>query len=155
MPWLVATVAAARHSWRSARFVRRWDLLRLVPDWAFFAPNPGTSDYRLVARARSPDGSTGDFVEIRTGGTGLHRSVWNPRKRIAKTVHDCAQALIDLEGEALEGVQYTLAYLTLLSLVQSQVHGAGGSVQFLLFRVAPYLDEPVLVVRSGFHPLPG
>jgi hypothetical protein len=155
VPWLAATLAAAKQTWRTARVVRRWDVLRLVPDWVFFAPNPGTSDYRLLARLREPDGSTSEFTEIPTGTGGVRRSIWHPEKRISKTIYDCARALIELEGERREGAEYTLAYLTLLNLVESRLDRSGpAKLQFLLLRVTPYLDEPQLIVRSGFHPLP-
>jgi hypothetical protein len=152
--WLAATLAVSIRSPRTAGPVRRADVLRLVPDWFFFAPNPGTSDYHLLARVRRPDGSTSSFSEMAPVTTAWRRCVWHPEKRFLKTVFDCGQALMKLEGDARSGVEYTLAYLTLLKLVTSRIDTASSAaVQFMLLRTNPYLPQPELLARSRFHPL--
>ena len=128
-------------------------MLGLVPGWSFFAPNPGTFDYHLLARARSPDGSTGPFTEIAAPRSRLRRTFWHPEKRVRKVIFDCCQDLVTLRGPDRAGAEYTLAYLTLLNLAASRVDQAtGASVQFLLVRSSPYM-QPELLVRSRFHPL--
>jgi hypothetical protein len=152
--WLAATLATAVEGSRPARLVRRADVLGLVPGWSFFAPNPGTFDYHLLARPRHPDGSTGPFTEIAPPRSRLRRSIWHPEKRVRKLIFDCCQELVTLRDAGRSGAEYTVAYLTLLNLAGSRVDQAGtASVQFLLVRSGRHVQQPELLVRSRFHPV--
>jgi hypothetical protein len=152
--WLALTFVVGVEGTRGSRFVRRADVLGLVPGWSFFAPNPGTVDYHLLARTRSPDGSTGQFEEIAPPVSPLRRSIWNPEKRVRKAIFDCGQELVLLPLEELGTAEYKLSYLALLSLVTSSMDCAGvASVQFLLLQSGPAPQEPELLIRSRFHPV--
>ena len=154
--WLAATVAAAVEGSRAARFVRRVDSLALVPTWSFFAPNPGTFDYHLLARSRGRNGATTPFSEIAPPVPRLRRSVWHPEKRIRKAIYDCCHELVALRGLDRSGAEYTLAYLTLLNLASARVsQREADAVQFALVRSSARLEQPELLVRSRFHPLAG
>jgi hypothetical protein len=152
--WLALTFVVGLEGTRGARAVRRADVLGLVPGWSFFAPNPGTVDYHLLARTRSRDGSTGPFREIAPPASPLRRGIWNPEKRVGKAIFDCGQELVLLPPEELDTAEYTLSYLALLSLATSRMDCTGAaSIQFLLLQSAPSLREPELLVRSQFHPV--
>jgi hypothetical protein len=152
--WLALTFVVGVEGSPGARVVRRADVLGLVPGWSFFAPNPGTVDYHLLARTRRPDGSTGPFTEIAPPVSPLRRSIWNPGKRVRKAIFDCGQELVLLPVEELGAVEYTLSYLALLSLVTSRTDCTGAaSIQFLVLQSGPSLGEPELLIRSRFHPV--
>jgi hypothetical protein len=138
---------------RPARLVRAADALGLVPGWSFFAPNAGTFDYHLLARWRNPDGTTGPFTEIAPPSISLRRSVWHPEKRVRKLIFDCCQELVTLRGDERSAAEYTLAYLTLLTLAASRADQSAASVQFLLVQSSLHQQKPELLVRSRFHPV--
>ena len=152
--WLAATIAAAFEGSRAARVVHRVDALGLVPIWTFFAPNPGTFDYHLLSRTRARDGSTTPFGEVAPPVGMLRRSLWHPQKRVRKAIYDCCHELLAMRGVEREGAEYSLAYLTLLSIVVADATRPDAeAVQFALVRSGVQLAEPELLARSRFHPL--
>jgi hypothetical protein len=154
--WLAATLAAAVDDSFGKRRVRRGDVLGLIPAWSFFAPNPGIFDYHLLARSRRRDGSVEPFSEIAPPEVTPWRSIWHPEKRVRKTIFSCCEDLRRLDDAERAGVEYTLAYLTLLTLASSRVDPADtASVQFMLLRTGAQLEQPELLVRSRFHPVAG
>ena len=48
--------------------LKKWlaskDALSLLPSWSFFAPIPGTSDYRIIFRDFSEDKSLGSWKRL-------------------------------------------------------------------------------------------
>src|SRR5581483_6746809 len=44
------------------------DRLAIIPHWTFFAPNPGTSDFHLLARDRLAGGGFSAWKEVAPGG---------------------------------------------------------------------------------------
>jgi hypothetical protein len=154
--WFAATLVAAVEDAFGKRRVRRPDVLGLIPAWAFFAPNPGIYDYRLLVRSRRSDGPTEPFEEVAPPEVLRWRAVWHPEKRVRKLIFACCEDIRRLEGDARAGVEYTIAYITLLNLVTSTIDPATtDAVQFILVRSSPRMEEPELLVRSRFHPVPG
>jgi hypothetical protein len=145
----------------------RWDKLYLiVPDWRFFAPNPGIHDHHLLLRDQLTDGTLTGWREISSleERTLLH-SVWHPHRRAEKTVFDASAELLrfigqhgQLDGNADPTVQLSVPYLTLLAHVTTREHHPDAvRTQFLIAVSGGYEeeDEPTMVFLSEFHALGG
>lgn len=73
----------------------RFDPVSLLPYWSFFAPVPGTSDYRILVRAKDADGQVGSWTEICVHEKrSAPHLFWNPNKIRQKCVSDCVSALL-------------------------------------------------------------
>lgn len=109
-----------------------------LPTWSFFAPRPGTSDYRLLYREGAARGMmcmNWDEIDVGWKATRLVRCIWNPEKIGHKALCDCVQILItsvsELSQERRHLVFVSRAYLTLLSYVISKTTPATGTfIQF-------------------------
>ncbi|MFF5986741.1 hypothetical protein [Prauserella flavalba] len=160
--WFGLTVVGQK-LYRDQRKQTIWDKLYLViPDWRFFAPNPGIHDHHLLMRDQLADGSLTAFREI--GGvqerTLLH-AVWHPHRRAEKTVFDSVAELLRYVGQHGEGLngpdpslQLSVPYLTLLSYVTSREHHPDAvRTQFLIAVSGGYEeeDEPTMVFLSELH----
>ena len=97
--WLAVTAVKQAGAWSPALLDWfRYDVLRLIPGWTFFAPNPAVSEVRFFVRFRvRADGKTyGDWLEpdlIRSQARRLPESLFHPRRRIEKELADLADFL--------------------------------------------------------------
>ncbi|MFC4001150.1 hypothetical protein ACFS2C_07675 [Prauserella oleivorans] len=162
--WFGLTVVGQK-LYRDATKRTGWDKLYLViPDWRFFAPNPGIYDHHLLMRDELADGSLTGFREISSmeERTLLH-ALWHPHRRAEKTVFDVAAELLRYVGEhglvrggADPTVQLSVPYLTLLAHVTAQQHHPDAvRTQFLICVSGGYdeEEEPTMVFLSEFHSL--
>lgn len=164
--WFAASVAGQK-LWRPARTRSRWDRFHLViPDWRFFAPDPGVYDHHLLVRGLNDAGEAGPWREI----TGIEdrqplHAFWNPGQRGDKAVFDvCAELFRFVErhrgdhipaDELANRVQLSVAYLTLLNYVAGRIEEPGSTeVQFMI-AVSGGLDDedPEVVLVSERHPI--
>lgn len=86
--WLIASaINQLPHRFRPS--LSQWDPLGLLPAWSFFAPTPGTSDYRLAIRdIEGSDGWTA-WREVEMYAPPIWiRAVWNPGKLETKALFD-------------------------------------------------------------------
>lgn len=158
--WLLASLV-------SQSPFRRWDHLRrldvfhlIIPDWRFFAPNPGIDDYHVLARDLGPDGARDPWFEV--GFVGERRWTqffWFPARRYEKTVFDAANELIKIcvEAEDTEAASMTVPYLTLLNHVRASDRHAPAAqrTQFMVATSDGYAEseEPMLLYVSDTHRL--
>jgi hypothetical protein len=78
-------------------FLNRLDPVGVLPYWSFFAPKPGTSDYRVLVRKKDADGNVGSWSEICVLQPRLASHLfWNPGKLRQKCVYDCVRFLLRL-----------------------------------------------------------
>lgn len=72
------------------------DRLDLLPNWKFFAPVPGTQDFRIVYQDSTSDEVAGSWREwdVIVSGRKLVDGAWNPRKHFQKAAIDVAQILL-------------------------------------------------------------
>jgi hypothetical protein len=67
--------------------IRKHDYFGLVPEWRFFAPNPGRVDYHLLFRDEYRNGTVGNWTEAAPiGQRGAWAMVVNPKRRRNKGV---------------------------------------------------------------------
>jgi len=140
------------------KIIRKLDWFSLIPEWRFFAPNPGQHDYHLLYRDKFQDGSLTQWTEIMlTTQRRWWNMVWNPGKRGNKafldTVIEFAQSAISGSDRALE---LSIPYLTLLNYVSSVPRSTLPEfTQFLLMYSfgGSFEDDPDLFYLSRFHSL--
>ncbi|MBK1787263.1 hypothetical protein [Prauserella cavernicola] len=149
--------APGRRSW--------WDkLYLLIPDWRFFAPDPGIHDFHLLYRDELEDGSLTPWKEITSvEERRWSHAFWHPHRRVEKCIFDISKELTKFIEEChrdpdrpVESVQVSVPYLTLLAHVTEQSHApATTCTQFLVSISAGYdeHDEPRAIFLSALHPV--
>lgn len=119
---LVLTVLCQRPPWKWLRDLKYRDVAALIPAWTFFAPNPGTTDTRLLWRELRCDGSVSVWHEVLPPRGGLRRAVWNPGKREGKVITDAGPMVLRMVAND-PGSMLTLVsvpYLLLLHRVSAE-----------------------------------
>jgi hypothetical protein len=148
----------------SPRWVKHHGLFpkHVIPKWTFFAPSPGTVDYRVVFQDyRTEDEPIGGVREIPLHvNRSLLHAVWNPEKRRRKAIFDITQLLQQMQETPLErpnvGIQTTTPYLALLNIVMAIETRAQDAHfrRFLLVYTRGFEGDvdPLPVFVSSFHP---
>ncbi|MCC7377384.1 MAG: hypothetical protein IT581_22175 [Verrucomicrobiales bacterium] len=153
--WALSTVLV--HFDRFSPLIRAVDFFTVVPEWRFFAPNPGRGDFFLLYRDQLDDASVTDWREVRIiRPRAVWSAVWNPRRREAKALFDAAIDLARTARDEPDSVMGSIPYLTLLSYVSAQPHWTQAvRTQFLL--MLQDNDEPNRDIRpvhlSDLHAL--
>lgn len=156
--WLILTVVNQFHEKRPA-WLKSLDIFGLIPIWTFFAPNPGMTDYHLLYRDRLPDGTLGQWKEVRLQTrTGTLSAVWGPDRRRNKTLSDLVSATIQLaRTNGQKGIPVSIPYLLLLNYITSLPHSlAADSTQFMVMEHEGYHESPDpsrVLMLSGMHRL--
>ena len=157
-----ALVLTAVAQTRKVNFVRRLkshDVFALMPVWTFFAPNPGTTDTRVLWRERLVDGAVSAWREIEPPTGGLLRTVWNPRKRIRKAITDAAPIVARRAASEPDNklLLVSIPFLMLLNHVSSQpASPLAAARQFVIVQTAGADDEegePRILLVSNWHAL--
>lgn len=154
--WAVVS-CVAQFSSRRILPLRQADWFALIPQWTFFAPNPGTSDYHLMFRDRLKDGGYSQFKEIHLAfPRKLTDTLWNPGKRNQKILSDLVQALAQMVDEIeLSQMVFTIPYILLLNYVSNVEHFHNAlATQFIIVE-SPKLNSktPAIIYISAFHRL--
>jgi hypothetical protein len=135
----------------------RYDVLRLLPRWTFFAPNPAMRDIHVVSRDRFADGSTSPWGSVIFAPPRAALDfIWHPGKRPRKVVSDAAQSVKMIQYESgADGIQYSLPYLVILSHCLSQhprLDGASAR-QFAIVETTGREDRRLWIAfTSHYHP---
>lgn len=122
--WISLTIArniygVMGRSWRVPDIMTLW----LIPIWHFFAPNPGTTDYKVMVRDWAIGGTPGAWLEVVSASAQRNSKwtrilFWNPGKRLNKTLVDLAGhlklTLQTYEPEELDAIQVSFPYLAIL-----------------------------------------
>ena len=138
-------------------WLRRHDLLGLVPEWKFFAPIPGRGDFHLLYRDWFAEVAT-DWTEIVVGGERRWWNfLWHPRRRERKATFDAARELPHfLAPERRATAALSVPYITLLTYVSGHPRTLRpDKTQFLLMYSEAALDEgePQVSLLSFRHDL--
>jgi hypothetical protein len=158
--WLVLSVLyQLRLGWVVR--VKEHDWFGLIPRWAFFAPRPATSDYRVLYRDRLSDERLTEWREaLVCGERGAWSVVWNPQKRKQKAVSDFLRSMTRAfrkNGGDAASLQQNLGYIGLLQLASRAAHDpASEATQFAIWQTYGFfsLRPARLVMHSRFHGLP-
>lgn len=114
--WVALTVGLQVPGLRT--MIRRLDVLLLLPEYRFFAPNPIQYDYHLLYQDEFGDGSVSGWTEVcKLQDRRVVDVVWNPGKRERKALIDAINLLNEISP--LEGVYVpaTTPYLLLLNKI--------------------------------------
>jgi hypothetical protein len=125
--WFVLTIMN-QFTNRFGAWVNKINIYGFIPGWTFFAPTPGTLDYRLLYRDVFADGTTGTWQEVDWCCPRLWLdAVWNPKRYATKLVVDSINGLalvfsamakqgIDVQQEP-QGMMLSTPYVALLNIV--------------------------------------
>ena len=138
-------------------WIRGSDFFSLIPEWKFFAPAPGRWDYYLLYRDQLADESVTDWTETEVAGTRQWWNfIWNPSRRGRKALFDATSEMGRRLVAGEEGLEASVAYLTVLNYVSSLPRSSASRfTQFLLLRMhAPFSGQaPDLIFSSTLHSL--
>lgn len=149
--WLLVTVVAQCPG-KIPAMLRRYDYLQLIPRWTFFAPNPETSDFRLLVRYQYLDGNLGGFTEIALYEHGILRPLWNPARRNAKILIDSVHILTDLANHGITELERTVPYLLIKNFVKNLPKDSSvAALQFII--VSSKQSEPSAIRLLVASPL--
>jgi hypothetical protein len=107
---------------RMQLWLGRYDMFGLLPCWSFFAPNPGTTDYRLVYRDLNAEGDASAWLEAPLLSGSSFRFIWHPEKHRAKALTDLIQILFRTSAELDDEIgklALTWPYIAILAHVTS------------------------------------
>jgi hypothetical protein len=140
-----------------APWLRSQDVLRLVPEWRFFAPIPGMGDFHLLYRD-TYTGSTTDWTEIKIGDDRRWWNfLWHPRRREEKALTDAIRVMQPyLTPERIATAPLSVPYLTLLTYVSGLPRTLRPrQTQFLvMYSEAAIQDgQPQICLVSNIHEL--
>jgi hypothetical protein len=136
--------------------IGRWDYLKLVPRWTFFAPNPGINDYHLVYRDRLTNGSYSAWREVVHLNSGDNIScLWNPQRRVTKTIADAVNNIMRVNlqiANFAKSAKFTLEYMLLLRAAQNEPT-EGPDRQFAIIQTHGFVGarEAELLLLSELH----
>jgi hypothetical protein len=155
--WLLLTLPAQYRDWGTR--IARFDPLRLIPRWTFFAPNPAIHDHNLIVRSRDARGKETSWRSVRVcPPRSAIDVVWNPHKRVRKVVIDLIQSLSMLRrrpGIGDYGCPTTMPYLLLFHYCARQCEIVEGrEFEFAIVRTSGRSNRRLwMVYSSGFHAL--
>jgi hypothetical protein len=134
------------------------DVFSLIPNWSFFAPRPGTSDYHLLFRDVNSRGEPGKWQEIPLAERrSLWGAIWNPQKRRTKTLSDVVRGLLRLaQDKSLRDYSFTLPYLAILNYISSLPHPElSVQTQFMILKSDGFFSkqDPEFLFLSNLHGL--
>lgn len=159
--WLLIT-CVSQPLFFTTNWISRYDVLRLIPIWTFFAPNPGVSDFNLLSRFKLQDGTITTFDEIPLRGPKkISTALFNPHRRLQKALHDHARSVVmqietELTDENRDNIKLTFSYISLLSYCAELPAPADAHfIQFIILESFGYqpLTDTRLIINSEFHKL--
>jgi hypothetical protein len=158
--WLATTVLYATPL-GTRLAAKRALLLRLVPQWNFFAPIPGTHDFHLLYRDQLADGRVGPWRECAefTGKRSAAAPIWHPEKRVKKTICDITVTFMGNPADTATPIEQDLVklsmpHLLLLNYVAALPRSSlSAARQFVLIETCASDPKPNILVLSGLHSL--
>lgn len=150
---------------RYGDWIKRINLMGLIPAWTFFAPTPGTIDYRLVYRDKERSGFT-EWHELQwCTRRRMIDAVWHPERHRTKLIIDCVSAFILTVKEMSKlGVNVesdptsymiSVPYMALLNIINGIPRSSIDAIarQFAVIEVSPSnpTAAPNLIVCSSAH----
>lgn len=158
---LISAVAQLTIVFPWLKRLQRLEPFGLIPRYHFFAPTPGTTDYHLLARVRTPAGQFSAWRDTTPFRRRPWNFIWNPDRRTQKALHDLVTTLLDESKTcSARATQVSVPYLALLNRAMATVGsseepGERSHVQFLIaLSTGTLSDEPAgPVFVSSLHPV--
>jgi hypothetical protein len=154
--WLGISALSQVSSGAFERWVARIkarDVAGLIPQWAFFAPNPGITDHHLLYRDRGPESRVTPWRAVPRQKRRGPRALWNPGKRAEKALVDATSVLVGMAPRAGDATNLALSapYLVLLEHVSAQPRARRATArQFMVIEIvgAGLLPAKAVLVSS-------
>jgi hypothetical protein len=132
------------------------DIFSLIPNWTFFAPRPGTSDYHLLFRDVNCEGESCKWQEIPLAERRtLWGALWNPQKRKTKTLSDIVRGLVTIaQDRSIKDYSLTLPYLVILNYISFLPRSLPcKETQFMILKSDGFFSEhePQFLFLSNQH----
>jgi hypothetical protein len=118
--WFLVSVLNQFQYGRLVSRLKEYDVAALIPTWTFFAPRPGTTDYRLIYRDRIVDEGESSWQALSVDPPGAWKFLWHPQKRLEKLITDCVLSLLPTYDPARLDHLLGVPYLVLLSMVETE-----------------------------------
>ncbi|MEH0432866.1 hypothetical protein QBB34_42360 [Streptomyces stelliscabiei] len=160
---MLAVTVAGQHPFEQFSRFRAKDVLSLVPNWRFFAPNPCMHDSHFLYRTVDADGNASPWQDaFATETRKPQHIVWFPTRRADKGMVDaCADILPTLEFGGFEGAARTPGYRLITENLRVLIRSRGPvpegvrGFQFALAKDTGYdtRHRPSLLFVSPFVPL--
>ena len=100
-------------------------VLFVIPEWAFFAPTPLISDYRVSIRQVYGSPAESRVVPLHFERAGIWRVAFNPAKRPRKFIDDIISLVFEelraARSSDFREIHVSLPYLLLLNFGRSQI----------------------------------
>jgi len=134
------------------------DPFSLIPQWNFFAPNPGMHDFHLLYRDKLKDGSITELKEFPIcEARKLINIFWNPNKRESKVLSDIVVNFTEISIRFPDNDSasiISIPYLIILSQIsQSHYTESATHRQVIIVQFEGYKNSkpPDIVFTSAFH----
>jgi hypothetical protein len=155
--WLILTILAQSPRFKWIRWFQDRDYLALIPNWSFFAPNPGMGDFHLFYRDKLFDGQLTLWQDVAFSNGSLLQSIWNPDKRRRKAITNACLLLIQMASGKPKGEMLfvSMPYLLILRYIKTLLpNNSSHARQFLIAQTYGYYNssqEPKILFISQFH----
>jgi len=134
----------------------RFPLLRKIPQWKFFAPNPGIEDLYVMYRTDDKDGWSRWRELVLARKASSFSAFWNPGSRAGKALFDAAHQLRTLAGygSSFEWATASDSYALIRNVVRARCVEDGDHVRFQFMILASVPQEgademkPILVSET-------
>ena len=121
---------AGQHPLTEFGRVRRKDLLILLPNWRFFAPNPATTDYHFLYRTVDAEGAASSWHDV----SGIEdrkpmHLFWFPTRRADKSIFDACQEILPVLEQGFGVAARTPGYRLVTGYVRAHITAEGESAR--------------------------
>ncbi len=156
--WIVATVIFSIYSSKFKLLSKIGIFGYLVPQWNFFAPNPGMSDFYLLYRTQTESGEVSNWKNINEIPKRKWYSIfWNPDKIKKKAILDYAVELkssfSDIKNEGDEQLlTISSPYLLIINSISYMLKNSGHNfVQFMILEENCLTEDISACLISKLH----
>lgn len=150
--FLISILNQFRLEWFKS--IKYRDIFALIPSWSFFAPNPGRTDYHLMTRFETKKETITPWQDLSINHKTTISGIWNPRKRMQKTLTDCTSEIKYLKVDYnTDSIELTNAYLTILSIALTFRHPDATKIQFSIIETYGHFNptQPNPILISNWH----
>lgn len=156
--WIILTVIFSMFSGKFKIVSKIGVFGYLIPQWNFFAPNPGTSDFYLLYRTQTESGVLSHWKNLNEiSERKWYSTFWNPDKIRKKAILDYAiefkSSFSKIEKENDEKfLIISSPYLLIINLISNILKGSKEKfVQFLILEENCSNNEMTTCLISKMH----
>lgn len=131
-------------------------LVRFIPKWNFFAPNPGKFDFYLLYREQHFGQSVGPWIQCELSDYKRNKLywIWNFKKIGRKSLFDLSSALtaeVHQTEQEICKLKLSIPYLLLLTYVSKCCSVLCERFQFVIYKKSPAEYTNEIAFSSDWH----